>query len=224
MSPAPRPATSRPARSTVNVGARPAIAEPAAISSWPAKSDGSGPLRSDQTPARTMPSNSEVSMNENARPYDRTASRSLATAGIAVEMAMASNAMIVTRASSATVNSRYADPMGPPGTPCCRSGWTVVVTGSTSRIGALRPQPDRGVCRHQPLRGQRATGHEGLGACRHRHRLGSEVGDDQDALASGRFVDQSHDVLGVPSKPAQRTRTHPVLATGRQQRVIELES
>ena len=45
-------------------------------------------------------------MNENASPYDRTASRSLATAGIAVEIAMASNAMMVTSASSATVSSR----------------------------------------------------------------------------------------------------------------------
>ena len=53
-----------------------------------------------------MPSSMAVSMNENASPYDRPASRSLATAGIAVEMAMFSNAMMVTSASSATVNSR----------------------------------------------------------------------------------------------------------------------
>ena len=45
-------------------------------------------------------------MNEKASPYERTASRSLATAGMAVEMAMFSNAMMVTSASRATVSSR----------------------------------------------------------------------------------------------------------------------
>jgi len=68
ISPAPRPAISRPASRMVNVGASPASAEPAAISTWPATSDGSGPLRSDHTPARTMPSNAAVSMTENASP------------------------------------------------------------------------------------------------------------------------------------------------------------
>ena len=65
-----------------------------------------------------MPSISAVSRTENASPYERTASRSLATLGMAVEIAIVSKAMIVTSASSATVNSRYADPMGPRGRSC----------------------------------------------------------------------------------------------------------
>jgi hypothetical protein len=52
-----------------------------------------------------MPSSSAVSINEKASPYERTASRSLATLGIAVEMAIASNAMMVTSAMSATVSN-----------------------------------------------------------------------------------------------------------------------
>src|SRR5450631_4327119 len=222
MRPPPRPASSRPASSKVNVGARPAIADPAAISSWPAKSEGSGPPPSAHTPARTMPSSSAVSMNENASPYDRTASRSLATAGIAVEIAMFSNAMMVTSASRATVSSRYADPMGPPDRASCWSVRLADVTVSCLDSG-LRTQPDGRVGGHQSLGGQRATGHQELGAPGRGHRLGAEVGDDQDALAGYRLVDQSHDLVGVAAQPAQRARSEPAVAPGGQHRAIQLE-
>ena len=114
ISPEPRPAIRRPTRSMGNVCARPATADPVASSVCPANREGSGPCRSDQTPASTMPSSSEVSISENASPYERTASRSLATLGIAVEMAIASNATMVTSARSATVSHLYAELIGPP--------------------------------------------------------------------------------------------------------------
>jgi len=66
--PAPSPVIARPTSRIGNDGASPHVAAPAAKSSCPAYRPGIGPERSDQTPARTIPSSCAVSMTEKARP------------------------------------------------------------------------------------------------------------------------------------------------------------
>ena len=109
-SPAPSPATSRPASRSSKVGANPATAEPDAKSSCPVHTGGNGPERCAQAPAATIPNSWPVNSRENARPYVDPEPSASATSGIAVETARASNAMIVTRPTIETVAAPYRGP------------------------------------------------------------------------------------------------------------------
>lgn len=66
--PAPRPLTARPARNAPTPWAAPQVRQPAPKRSCPAYSEGSGPERLHDTPARTIPSSWAVSITEKASP------------------------------------------------------------------------------------------------------------------------------------------------------------
>ena len=113
VNPAPSPATARPTRNGAKSVDAPQTPQPNAKSPCPVSKDGNDPERSHHTPARTIPNNWVVNMTENANPYDRTASSSRATSGIAVETAIDSKAMTRMSETSARVRAAYSGPKTP---------------------------------------------------------------------------------------------------------------
>jgi hypothetical protein len=114
--PAPTPCRTRPATSTAIEGARPAMASPEPNSTTPATNGTAGPRRSAPRPAATMPT-TLPSMNPlNTQPYRRSPPRSLATTGITVTTASASEATKVIVSTRPVVSARRCGAHSPPPT------------------------------------------------------------------------------------------------------------
>jgi hypothetical protein len=106
MAPPPSPWTSRPATTAHMVPAVPATSRPSAKTATEASSGPTGPRRSDQFPAPTMPITPVASGPAKASAYRPAPPSSRLTTGMTVVTARDSNAARNTRAQAPTVTSR----------------------------------------------------------------------------------------------------------------------
>ena len=113
VSPAPTPCTARPQINAAMVVAVPATSSPTTKSSQPAASGLTGPRRSAQIPAVTIPTIPPAAGMAKANAYWVSPCRAAATVGMAVDTATASNAWTATIVTLAPVSARSPGEKGP---------------------------------------------------------------------------------------------------------------